>query len=216
MSDNCCCSEEVYEVLTVGSNVPDFKIDTFNPATGEFGEFDYAKIRAEKKWLIVFFYPGDFTFVCSTELTALGEQYDRLKSMGAEVLAVSTDSKFVHLAWQRHEAGLKNVKYPMGGDRTGDIARLFGVYVDGQGYSRRGTFIVTPEGRINVVEIHDDPMGRNIDELMRRFKMSLLIAKHPEKACPSKWKDDGDPTLTPGAHMVGKVYGDGGALKEGQ
>lgn len=211
-SCNCDCECKIGP-LTVGDEVPDFTIDTFEPSTGDFGEYSYAKTKEAKRWAILFFYPGDFTFVCSTEMSALAEQYERFHKMGADVVSVSTDSKFVHLAWQRHEAGLKNVKYPMGADPTGDLARLFGVYNE-KGYSRRGTFVINPEGKITIVEIHDDPMGRNIDELMRRFKMGLLIAKYPNKACPSKWKDEGDATLEPSAKMVGHVYGADGALKD--
>lgn len=212
----CCECDCGNSVLGIGSEVPDFSIDTFDPATGDFGTFDFGAAKAAKKWTILVFYPGDFTFVCSTELNVLGEMHARFKGMGAEVVSVSTDTKFVHLAWHRHEAGLKSVTYPMAADPTGALARLFGVYNEEGGYARRGTFIISPEGKVVVIEVHDDPMGRNMEELMRRFKMCLLIQKDPRKACPSKWKDEGDATLEPGAKLVGKVYGDGGALKDGQ
>jgi len=126
--------------------------------------------------------------------------------MGAEVITVSTDTKFVHLAWQREEKMLENVRYPMGSDPTGNLSRLFGVYDEETGLALRGTFIISPEGKLLNSEINFYNLGRNIDELMRKFKANLHLAKHANKACPSKWKDEGDKTLTPSANLVGKVY----------
>jgi peroxiredoxin (alkyl hydroperoxide reductase subunit C) len=126
--------------------------------------------------------------------------------MGAEIITVSTDTKFVHLAWQREEKELANVKYPMGADPTGKLARLFGVYDEETGLSLRGTFIISPEGRLLNAEINYYNMGRNIDELMRKFKANLYLAKHTDQGCPAKWKDEGDKTLTPSAKLVGRVH----------
>ncbi len=203
--DDSCCGCEELKPLAIGDDVPDFSIDVFDPVKKGFGNINYADLKAAGKWTILVFYPGDFTFVCTTELTALGEQYDRFKAMGAEVISVSCDTKFVHLAWQRDEAHLHGVKFPMGADPTGELAELFGVYVADQGYARRGTYIINPQGQLVVKEEHIDWLGRNMDELMRRFKACLMISKHPEKACPAKWKDEGDATLTPSAEMVGNV-----------
>lgn len=126
--------------------------------------------------------------------------------MGAEVITVSTDTKFVHLAWQREEKELANVKYPMGADPTGKLARMFGVYDEETGLALRGTFIISPEGRLLNVEINYYNMGRNIDELMRKFKANLYLAKHTDQGCPSKWKDEEDKTLTPSPKLVGRVH----------
>ncbi len=126
--------------------------------------------------------------------------------MGAEVVTVSTDTQFVHLAWQRDEQSLAKVKYPMGSDTTGNLARMFGVYDDETGLSLRGTFIINPEGTLMNAEVNFYNMGRNIDELMRKFKANLHLAKHANQGCPAKWKDKGDKTLTPSAKLVGKVY----------
>mgnify|MGYP000675221467 FL=1 len=126
--------------------------------------------------------------------------------MGAEVITISTDTKFVHLAWQREEKTLKDVKYPMGSDPTGKVSRMFGVYDEETGLALRGTFIISPEGRILNSEVNYYNMGRNIDELMRKFKTNLYLATHTEEGCPSKWKEEGDKTLKPSAKMVGKVY----------
>ena len=126
--------------------------------------------------------------------------------MGAEVITVSTDTKFVHLAWQREEKMLEKVKYPMGSDPTGKVSRMFGVYDENTGLALRGTFIISPEGKILNSEVNFYNMGRNIEELMRKFKANLHLAKHTNEACPAKWKEEGDKTLAPSATMVGKVY----------
>lgn len=126
--------------------------------------------------------------------------------MGAEIITISTDTKFVQLAWQREEKMLKDVKYPMGADPTGKLSRMFGVYDEETGIALRGTFIISPEGKLLNSEVNFYNMGRNIDELMRKFKANLHLAKYTEEGCPSKWKDEGDKTLKPSAKMVGKVY----------
>jgi alkyl hydroperoxide reductase subunit AhpC len=126
--------------------------------------------------------------------------------MGAEVITVSTDTKFVQLAWQREEKMLKDVKYPMGADPTGKLAKIFGVYDEETGLALRGTFIISPEGKLLNSEVNFYNMGRNIDELIRKFKANLHLAKHTAEGCPAKWKEEGDKTLAPSAKMVGKVY----------
>lgn len=126
--------------------------------------------------------------------------------MGAEIITVSADTKFVHLAWQRDEKDLANVKFPMGSDPTGKLARLFGIYDEEKGLALRGTFIISPAGTLLNTEVNFYNMGRNIDELMRKFKANLHLSKHTVEACPAKWKDEGDKTLTPSAKLVGKVH----------
>ncbi len=126
--------------------------------------------------------------------------------MGAEIITVSTDRKFVHLAWQRDEISLKNVKYPMGSDTTGRLARMFGVYDEQTGLSLRGTFIISPEGTMLNAEVNYYNMGRNVDELLRKFKANTYLSKHTAEGCPAKWADKGDKTLKPSAKLVGKVH----------
>jgi len=127
--------------------------------------------------------------------------------MGCDVVTVSTDTKFTHLAWREHEKELAKVNYPMGSDPTGKIGRLFSVYDEGSGLTLRGTFIINPEGVLLGSEVNFYNLGRNIDEMMRKFKANIYLAKKTNEACPSKWKDEGDKTLVnPGAKMVGKVH----------
>ncbi len=126
--------------------------------------------------------------------------------MGATLITVSTDTEFTHLAWKRDEKELANVKYLMGSDVTGKVSRLFGVWDEGSGLALRGTFIIAPDGTLFNSEINFFNMGRNIDELMRKFKANLYLMKKADEGCPSKWKEEGDKTLRPGPEMVGKVH----------
>jgi len=127
--------------------------------------------------------------------------------MWCDVVTVSTDTQFVHLAWKKSEKELANVKYSMAADPTGKVSRMFGVYDEASGLALRGTFVVNPGGVLLNSEVNFYNMGRNIDELMRKFKANVYMARKTNEVCPSKWKDEGDKTLVnPGAKMVGKVH----------
>lgn len=127
--------------------------------------------------------------------------------MGCDIVTVSCDTQFVHLAWKKSEKELGNVKYQMAADPTGKTAQAFGVYDEGSGLALRGTFIISPDGILFNSEVNFYNLGRNIDELMRKFKANLYMGKKTNEVCPSKWKDEGDKTLVdPGAKMVGKVH----------
>jgi peroxiredoxin (alkyl hydroperoxide reductase subunit C) len=126
--------------------------------------------------------------------------------MGCDVITVSRDTEFVHLAWQRSEKALASVKYSMAADPTGRVTRLFGVDDEETGLALRGTFIINPEGVLLNAEVNYYNLGRNIPELMRKFKANLYMAKKTSEVCPSKWQEEGDATLTPSAEIVGKVH----------
>ena len=126
--------------------------------------------------------------------------------MNCDIVTVSTDTKFVHLAWQRSEKELANVRYTMASDPTGKVSRMFGVYEETAGLALRGTFILNPEGKLLNAEVNYFNLGRNIEELMRKFKANMYMARKPTEVCPSKWKDEGDATLVPSADMVGRVH----------
>ena len=126
--------------------------------------------------------------------------------MGADIVTVSTDTQFVHLAWQKSEKELANVRYTMAADPTGNVSRMFGVYNEANGLDLRGTFLINPEGTLLNMEMNFYNVGRNIDELMRKFKANIYVAKKTNEVCPSKWKDEGDKTLTPSAKLVGRVH----------
>jgi len=192
--------------VTVGQAVPDFAFDVFDPTTGDFGKFDLAAQKQAGRWTILFFYPADFTFVCATEFEALADHQDHFKKLGADIVTMSKDTKYTHLAWRSHEKELQKVTYKMGSDIKGDVAKTLGCFDDGSGLTLRGTYLISPKGVLTASEVNFYNVGRNIDELMRKFKANLYLSKKPTEVCPAKWKDDGDATLTPSARMVGKVH----------
>ncbi len=191
--------------IQVGQTVPDFEMETYEPTKKDFGKFSLAEAKKAGKWTVLVFYPADFTFVCATEFSALAEQHAELKKLGCEVLTVSTDTKFTHMAWQRDEGELKNVQYAMAADRTGQVSKLFGVYMS-NGLALRGTFIIGPDGKLHGSEINFLNVGRNMEELTRKASAFIHFSKLPAEACPAKWKKPGDRALKPGANLVGKVH----------
>jgi peroxiredoxin (alkyl hydroperoxide reductase subunit C) len=152
----------------------------------------------------VCFYPADFTFVCPTELEDLADRYPEFQKMGVEVYSVSTDTHFAHKAWHDISEAIKKVRYVMIGDPTGTITRNFGVMIEEEGLALRGTFVVDPEGRIKLCEIHDNGIGRDASELVRKVKAAQHVATHPGEVCPAKWKE-GQRTLKPSLDLVGKI-----------
>ncbi len=135
----------------------------------------------------------------------LADRHEQFKSLESELITVSSDTKFVHLAWQRHETLLENAAFLMGSDPTGDVAKLFGVYDEKTGLALRGTFLINPEGTLLASEVNFYNVGRNVDELLRKMKACLHVAQHSDEACPANW-DTGDKTLKPSEKMVGKVH----------
>jgi peroxiredoxin len=191
--------------LRVGQDVPHFELETYDPAAGDFGKFSLEGAKREGRWTVLVFYPADFTFVCPTELADIAEKQDKLKALGCDIYGVSTDTKFAHLAWRNSEKLLQNVRYALAADPTGIVSKMFGVYDGGSGLALRGTFIISPEGRLVSSEINFYNVGRDADELLRKVEANTYLVKHPEQACPAKWKP-GSKTLTPSKDMVGKVY----------
>lgn len=126
--------------------------------------------------------------------------------MGGEIITVSCDTKFVHLAWQREEKQLRDVKFPMGADPSGRVARTFGVYDENLGIAMRGTFIINPQGTLMNSEVNFYNLGRNIDELVRKFRANLYLSRNTTEACPARWKKEGDKTLRPSPKLVGRVH----------
>ena len=191
----------------LGTKVPDFEVDIYDPVKDDFGTLKLADQIKNKRWTVLFFYPADFTFVCATEFSALADQHEKFAKMGCDIVTVSTDTKFTHLAWRKSEGELASVRYPMAADRTGKLSRIFGVYNENSGLDLRGTFIINPEGTLLGSEVNFYNLGRNIDELMRKVQANMHLASNPNEACPARWKGTGDRTLVnPGAKMVGKVH----------
>jgi peroxiredoxin (alkyl hydroperoxide reductase subunit C) len=184
----------------INSKIPEFKVQAFHQ--GDFRTVTQEDLKG--KWSVFFFYPADFTFVCPTELGDMADRYEDFKKMGVEVYSVSTDTHFVHKAWQDASETIKKIKYPMLADPTGVLTRAFGVHIEEQGISYRGTFVIDPEGRIKIAEIHDNGIGRSADELLRKVQAAQFVATHPGEVCPAKWKP-GAQTLKPGINLVGKI-----------
>ena len=192
-------------VVSVGMEVPNFEMETYDPADRGFGKVSLNELKAANKWTILVFYPADFTFVCPTELADLAEKHAALGALGAEVLSVSTDTKFSHLAWKDAEKLMANVRYRMAADPTGAVSKLFGVYDAGTGLALRGTFIINPAGKLVSSEVNFYNVGRSASELLRKMEANAYLAAHPEEACPANWSQGGK-TLKPSAAMVGKVF----------
>lgn len=197
---------EMHSDLKLGQKVPNFEMSTYEPTKGDFGKLSLDEQIKKKRWTILVFYPADFTFVCATEFAALAERHKQFLEMNCDIVTVSTDTPFTHLAWQQNERELAHVKYTMAADHNGNVSRLFGVYTEADGLALRGTFIISPEGVLMNSEVNFFNLGRNMDELLRKMKANLYLAKNPAEVCPAKWQDAGDKTLKPSAKLVGKVH----------
>lgn len=184
----------------INSKIPSFKAQAYHD--GAFKTVSSDDLKG--KWSVFFFYPADFTFVCPTELGDLADHYATLQKMSVEVYSVSTDTHFVHKAWHDASETIKKIKYPMLADPTGFLARSFGVYIEDDGLAYRGTFLVNPDGLIKIAEIHDNGIGRNAEELVRKVQAAQFVATHQGEVCPAKWKPGAD-TLKPGINLVGKI-----------
>ena len=148
------------------------------------------------KWVVLFFYPLDFTFVCPTEILAFGDRIADFKAVNAEVIGVSVDSHFTHLAWRntpRKDGGLGELSYPLVADLNKSIARDYGVLIEGAGIALRGLFIIDPKGVVRAATVHDLPVGRSVDETLRVIKAFQFVEKHGE-VCPANWQE-GKPTM---------------------
>ena len=184
----------------INTQVKPFKATAY--LNGKFVEVSDADLKG--KWSVVFFYPADFTFVCPTELGDLADNYETFKSLGVEIYSVSTDTHFTHKAWHDTSETIGKIQYPMIGDPTGAISRNFEVMVEESGLALRGTFVINPEGQIKIVEVHDDGVGRDARELLRKVQAAQYIAAHPGEVCPAKWTP-GEQTLAPSLDLVGKI-----------
>jgi peroxiredoxin (alkyl hydroperoxide reductase subunit C) len=184
----------------INTEILPFKATAFH--NGKFIEVTEASLKG--KWSVMFFYPADFTFVCPTELGDMADLYPEFQKLGVEVYGVSTDTHFTHKAWHDTSETIGKIKYPMIGDPTGTITRNFGVMIEEAGLAERGTFVMDPQGKIQIIEINAGGVGRDASELLRKIKAAQYVASHPGEVCPAKWKE-GDKTLAPSLDLVGKI-----------
>jgi len=177
----------------VASKAPEF--EATGVVNGEFKPVRLADYR--NRWVILFFYPLDFTFVCPTELLALSDHYDEFKKLGVEILGCSVDSKFSHLNWTKQEikdGGVKGLKYALVEDLGGRIAEMYNV-LNGT-VALRAMFLIDPQGVVQHSTINNLPVGRSVEETLRVVQAFQWVASHTGEVCPMDWKP-GATTMAP-------------------
>lgn len=184
----------------INTAIKPFKATAFKD--GEFVDVSSEDIKG--KWAVFVFYPADFTFVCPTELGDIADKYEELQSRGVEVFSVSTDTHFTHKAWHDSSEAIGKVKFPMIGDPTGRITRGFNVMIEEDGLAERGTFLVDPDGKIQVAEIHAGGIGRSAKDMVRKTKAAQYVRENDGEVCPAAW-EQGQATLKPSLDLVGKI-----------
>ena len=186
--------------LTINELAPNFNAEAF--IDNEVRKISLSDYRG--KWVVLFFYPADFTFVCPTELGDLADNYEKFKELGAEIISVSTDTVFVHKAWHDNSETIKKIKFPMLADPTAKICRKYQTLIVEEGLSLRATFLIDPEGILKAYEFHDNSIGRSSQELIRKIQAAKFVKENQGKVCPMNW-EPGSETLTPGLDLVGKI-----------
>ena len=175
--------------LRVGHQAPDFTATAV--VDQEFKEISLSQYRG--KYVVLFFYPLDFTFVCPTEITAFSDRYADFSSKNCEILGVSVDSKYSHLAWiqtPRNQGGIGDINYPLVADLNKEIGNAFNI-LDEEGKALRGLYLIDPDGVIVHATINNLPVGRNVDETLRLLQAFQYVQSNPDEVCPANW--------TPGA-----------------
>jgi len=185
----------------IGSTIKPFSATAFQ--TGK-DFFPVTEADIAGKWAVFFFYPADFTFVCPTELEDLGEHYDMLQKIGVEVYGVSTDTHFSHKAWHDTSDKIGKLRYAFLGDQNHTLANNFGVLREDSGLADRATFVVDPDGVIQIMEITCEGVGRNANEMTRKIRAAQYVRNNPGQVCPAAW-EEGDATLAPSLDLVGKI-----------
>ena len=194
--------------VKVGETVPDFEFEAYHQ--GEIKTMSLSKLRG--KWVVLVFYPADFTFICPTELEELAKLYPKFQALNAEIVSVSTDTVFTHKAWHDASPAIAEIRYPMAADPSGKLSYAFGVLIEGdgpelapdEGLALRGSFIVDPSGVLRSMEVSDNSIGRKAAETLRKLHAAQYVETHKGKVCPASW-EPGDDTLEPELGLVGKL-----------
>ncbi len=187
-------------MLQINKPAPEFQEDALiNNSIKKISLKDF-----KGKWVILFFYPGDFTFVCPTELRELAKCYELFKQENAEIISVSVDSVFVHKAWKNTSETIKNIPFPMLADPSHRVSKAYGTLIEEEGISLRATFLIDPNGIIKAFEYHDNSIGRSVDEILRKLQAAKYVQIHSDQVCPMNWKP-GNETLKPSLDLVGKI-----------
>ena len=187
-------------MISINNEAPEFEEDAY--IDGEIKKIRLSDYKG--KWLVLFFYPADFTFVCPTELGSLADNYEKIKELGAEIISVSKDTAFVHKAWKDASETIKKIKFPMLADPAGRVCRAYGTLIEDEGLSLRATFIINPEGVIKAFEFHDNDIGRSTEEIIRKLQAVIFVSKNKGSVCPMNWKP-GMKTIKPSTELIGKI-----------
>jgi len=187
-------------MVNINDAAPEFTADAY--VNDEIRKVSLKDYRG--KWVVLFFYPADFTFVCPTELGELADRHDELKKIGVEVLSISADTAFVHKAWHDNSKTIAKIKFPMIADPTREICGNYYTLIKKEGISLRATYLIDPDGIIKALEFHDNSIGRSIDELVRKIQAAKFVRENGGEVCPVNWKPGGK-TLKPGIKLVGKI-----------
>ncbi len=156
------------------------------------------------KWVVLFFYPADFTFVCPTELRELAKIHEKVKELGGEIISVSTDTVYAHKAWHDSSETIKKINFPMLADPARRVVRDYGTLIEKEGVSIRATFLINPERIIKAAEFHDNDIGRNSDEILRKLQAAKFVAENKGEVCPMNWKP-GDAAIKLNDELIGKI-----------
>jgi NADH-dependent peroxiredoxin subunit C len=184
----------------INTQVQPFKVQAFK--NGKFIEVTEADLKG--KWSVLVFMPAAFTFNCPTEVEDAADNYPAFQKLETEVYIVTTDSHFAHKVWHETSPAGGKAKFPLIGDPTHQLTRMFDVHIEEDGMALRGTFLVNPEGIVKTAEIHDNSIARDMIETLRKLKAAQYVAKNPGQVCPAKW-NEGAKTLTPSLDLVGKI-----------
>ena len=188
------------DIMKIGEEIPDIEAEAYHE-----GEIKKIRLHDYKgKWLVLAFYPADFTFVCPTELEELAEYYDEFRKLDAEILSISTDTAYVHKAWHDASKAIGKIKFPMVADPAAKLCRAFDTYIEDEGVSTRATFIIDPDGKVVAMDLHDNSIGRSAKEILRKLQAAKYTREHPGEACPASW-EPGKETLKISLELVGKI-----------
>jgi peroxiredoxin (alkyl hydroperoxide reductase subunit C) len=187
-------------VLKINEKVPDFEVDAFYE--DEIKKIKFSDYRGE--WMVLVFYPADFTFVCPTELEEMADLYDQFRKLDAEVFSVSCDTAYAHKAWHDESPKIKKIRYPMLSDATARLSCEFGTYIPDEGLSLRASFIIDPDGILKAIEMHDNSFGRSGKELLRKLEAAKFVRDHKGNVCPASW-EPGEETIKPSMDLIGKL-----------
>lgn len=203
--ENVVEKKEEMQMIQVGRPAPLFQAEAYKD-----GKFINVNLEDYKgKWVVLCFYPGDFTFVWATEVAAVAAKYDEFQKLGVEVLSVSVDSVFVHKIWNDKEISKiidKDIPYAMLSDSSGAIGTMYGVYDREAGVENRGRFIIDPDGVVQAYEVLTPPVGRKLSETLRQVEAFQMVrATKGGEVAPAGWRP-GKTTLKPGPDLVGNVW----------